>query len=348
MSDLTESVSGGTPTVGRPAAGAQADTAETAADVRVPLQMRWPVTRRYVVGRLVNAVITVWGVITIVFFALHLTGNPVGLLLPADASHADVARLTRLLGFDQSVVTQYFKFIGQVVSGHFPRSIRYNLPPLGLVFSHLPATLLLGAAGLTGGMVLGLAAGFTAAVGRVKQIRWIPVSFLTALEGIPSFFLGVVLIAIFCISWPILPLQGNATADSIILPAAVIACALAAPVARVFRTSVAEALVADHVRLAQAKGISGREVMFRHVILNSLAPVINVMGVQAGVVLGGAMVTETVFNWPGVGLLTVSAIDNRDYPLVLAAVTVLAIEFVLINLLVDVVAAALDPRAGHR
>jgi peptide/nickel transport system permease protein len=171
---------------------------------------------------------------------------------------------------------------------------------------------------------------------------------LTAFEGIPSFFLGVVLIALFAITLPLLPLSGDQPPVAIILPALVIVLALAAPIARVFRTSLIETRNADHVRLAESKGLSPTWVLLRHVVINSLGPVVNVLGVQAGVVFGGEVVTETVFSWPGVGQLTVSALGNRDYPVVLAAVTVLAVGFVIANLLVDVLAAALDPRGGHR
>jgi peptide/nickel transport system permease protein len=137
-------------------------------------------------------------------------------------------------------------------------------------------------------------------------------------------------------------------AASLVLPAAVIALALAAPIARVFRASLAETLGADHVRLAEAKGLPRSAVTLRHVVINSLVPVVNVIGVQAGVVLGGAVVTESVFRWPGVGQLATSALETRDYPLVLATVTLIAVGFVLINLAVDVVGAVLDPRGGER
>jgi peptide/nickel transport system permease protein len=216
------------------------------------------------------------------------------------------------------------------------------------VFGHLSATLLLGATGLAAGMLAGLSAGYYAAAGRHRRLRRVPVSILTAFEAVPSFFLGVVLIALFSITWAVLPIGGNQTPDSIVLPAAVIALALAAPIARVFRTSLLETLGADHVRLAESKGLSQRAVTVRHVVINSLAPVVNVIGVQAGVVLGGAVVTESVFSWPGVGQLATSAFGSRDYPLVLAPVTLIAVGFVLINLAVDLVGALLDPRGGRR
>lgn len=311
-------------------------------------RVRWPLSRRYVLGRLLNAVIAVWAVLTIVFFSMHLTGNPVSLLLPIDATEAEIRELTELLGFAAPMHEQYLTFLGQLLTGHFPDSIRYRSSPVDIVVDRLPATLLLGGTGLLAGIALGLGAGAYAALGRRTRLRRIPISVLTGLEAVPSFFLGIVLLAVFAISLSLLPLQGAGTPAHLVLPATVIALALAAPIARVFRTTLLETRAADHVRLAEAKGLSATEVTLRHVVVNALAPVVNVVGVQAGVVLGGAVITESVFGWPGVGQLATSALASRDYPLVLATVALIAVGFVLINLVVDVVAAVLDPRGGNR
>ncbi|MDL9937286.1 ABC transporter permease [Gordonia sp. ABSL1-1] len=316
---------------------------------RLPLtSVRAPVSSRYLISRLVNAVIAVWGVLTIVFFSLHLTGNPAVLLVAPDAPKSDLARITAEMGFDRPLHEQYFAFLGNVLSGHFPESIRYGVDPLRVVFDRLPATLLLGGVGLGAGVLVGGAVGYHAVLGRSARLRRIPISILTALEAIPSFFLSVALIAIFAITFAVVPAGGNRSLSSLILPAMVLAAALAAPIARVFRTSLTETLGADHVRLARAKGLGRTAVLGRHVVLNALAPVVNVIGVQAGVVLGGAVITESVFSWPGLGQLMTSSIASRDYPVVLAAVTVMAISFVLINLAVDIVGAILDPRGGRR
>jgi len=310
--------------------------------------VRWPLSRRYVLGRLLNALVAVWAVLTVVFVALHLTGDPSVLLLPPDASSADVAHLSETLGFSRPIHEQYVLFVQQILTGNLPVSIRYGTSPVGIVLGRLPATLMLGGTGLLGGVLLGLGAGYYAVDGRHARIRQAPVSILTALEAVPSFFLSVVLIAVFSITLAWFPISGDEGLVSLALPATVIALALAAPIARIFRSSLLETSAADHVRLAEAKGISAPAVRLRHVVVNSLGPVVNVVGVQAGVVLGGAVVTEAVFGWPGVGQLATSAIASRDYPLVLATVAVLALGFVLINLLVDVVGALLDPRGGRR
>jgi ABC-type dipeptide/oligopeptide/nickel transport system permease component len=316
--------------------------------VRERRRVRWPLSRRYLLSRLLNAALAVWAVVTIVFFALHISGDPSVVLLGPDATRADVARVHAQLGLDQPLLAQYGIFLAHCLTGDFPDSIRYGTSPVGVVLDRLPATLLLGVTGLLAGAVLGLSAGYYAAAGRHARLRRVPVSVLTALEAIPSFFLGVLLVALFTITWAVFPMSEEVSAQSLVLPAAVIALALAAPIARVFRASLVEALTADHVRLAEAKGLPRRVVTVRHVVLNALAPVVNVLGVQAGVVLGGAVVTESVFRWPGVGQLATSAFETRDYPLVLATVTLIAVGFVLINLVVDLVGALLDPRGARR
>lgn len=344
MPELTEALE---PVIAPARQGEPLPAAQPRASVRRH-RVRWPLSRRYVLGRLLNAVIAVWAVFTIVFFSMHLTGNPVSLLAPIDATDAEIQELTDLLGFGDPIHEQYFTFLGQLATGQFPDSIRYRSSPVDIVLDRLPATLLLGGLGLLGGVTLGLGAGAYAALGRRTGLRRIPISILTGLEAVPSFFLGIVLIAVFAISLSVLPMQGAGSPAHLVLPATVIALALAAPIARVFRTTLLETLAAEHVRLAESKGLSGPAVTLRHVVVNALAPVVNVIGIQAGVVLGGAVITESVFGWPGVGQLATSALASRDYPLVLATVTLIAVGFVLINLLVDLVAAVLDPRGGLR
>jgi peptide/nickel transport system permease protein len=311
-------------------------------------RIRWPLSRRYLLGRLANAALAVWAVFTIVFFALHISGDPSVVLLGPDATPADVARVHDQMGLDHPLIVQYLLFLGHSLTGELPDSVRYGTSPVSVVFDRLPATLLLGATGLGAGALVGLSAGYYAAAGAHARLRRIPVSILTALEAIPSFFLGVLLLALFTITWAVLAMTEEVSAASLVLPAAVIAFALAAPIARVFRASLLDAFDADHVRLAESKGLSRRAVTLRHVVLNALGPVVNVLGVQAGVVLGGAVVTESVFRWPGVGQLATSAFETRDYPLVLATVTLIAIGFVAINLVVDLVGAILDPRGARR
>ncbi len=327
-----------------------------ATDAPVPARprLRIPVSASFLVRRLGSAAAAVIAVLSVVFFSLHLTGNPAVLLLPPDAPPDELSRLTSLMGFDKPLPEQYLHFLAQAASGNFPESIRYGQPALDLVAARLPATLTLGLTGLAAGSSLGLAIGYFSTGSRGSTAagagtwRPLPINVLTALESIPSFFLGILLILVFSITLRWFPLSGGGTLAHLVLPSAVIALAIAAPVARIFRATLLETLGRDHVVLARAKGIVEHQLAVRHVVLNSLPPVLNTIGIQAGVALGGAVVTETLFSWPGVGQLAISALNGRDYPLVLASVTVIAVGFVLVNLVVDIAVAVFDPRAKDR
>ncbi|MFC9772473.1 MULTISPECIES: ABC transporter permease [unclassified Pseudarthrobacter] len=315
--------------------------------VSVRTRFRAPVSVAFLLRRLGSAAVAVIAVLSVVFFSLHLTGNPAVLLLPPDAPPEELARLTALMGFDRPLPEQYLSFLVQAGTGNFPESIRYGQPAMDLVALRFPATLTLGLTGLGAGSALGLVIGYKSAVSRGNG-RTLPVTVLTALESIPSFFLGILLILLFSITLRWFPLSGGGSLAHLVLPSLVIALAIAAPVARIFRATLLETLGRDHVVLARAKGIGQHQLAVRHVVLNSLPPVLNTIGIQAGVALGGAVVTETLFAWPGVGQLAVSALNGRDYPLVLASVTVIAVGFVLVNLAVDIAVAVFDPRAKDR
>lgn len=307
--------------------------------------LRPPLSGRYVLQRLATSVVAIWAVLTASFFALISTGNPAQLMVPPQAPASEVQKVTKLLGFDRPLVLQYLTFLRQLITGHFPQSIVFNEPSLQLVLQRLPATLILGATGMVLGVLIGGTVGYAAARSRLAVLRRLPVSVLTGLDAIPTFFLGVLLIFVFAVRLPLLPASGGGSLRTLILPAITLAVVVAAPVARVFRTTVIDTLELDHVRTARAKGIRPSAVMLRHVVVNSLPPVVNIIGVHAGTLLGGAVVTESLFSWPGIGQLSIYAIDNRDYPVVLACIFVIAVGYTVINLIVDLVAASLDPRS---
>jgi ABC-type dipeptide/oligopeptide/nickel transport system permease component len=308
------------------------------------VRRRAPLSLRYVATRLATAAVAVWAVFTLVFFSLLATGNPAQLLVAPDAPPGELERISALMGFDRPPLEQYLTFLGRIATGQFPNSIRYDESPLLLVAERLPASLTLGLTGLLAGAAVGAVAGYLGATSRRPLLRRLPLSVLTALDAVPSFFLGILLIFVFAVVAGVMPASGGGTLAHLVLPAATLSVVVAAPVARIFRTALLEILEQDHVRTARSKGLPDAVVMGRHVVANALPPVLNVLGVQAGVVLGGAIVTEALFSWPGLGQLSISALNNRDYPLVLACVCVIAVGFVLINLVVDLVAALLDPR----
>jgi ABC-type dipeptide/oligopeptide/nickel transport system permease component len=306
--------------------------------------VRVPVGGRYVLRRAITGVVAVWGAITLVFFALYSTGNPAVMLIAPDAPAGELERVTRLYGFDRPIYEQYVRFFGAVLSGNFPESIRYESDPLGIVLSRLAPSITLGVAALLFGILIGGAIGYVSATSSSRLLRKLPISVATALDAIPGFFLALLLVLLFSVTWSVLPPRGSGSLAHLVLPAVTLGIYFVPTIARVFRTAVVDVLESDHVRTARSKGIGPTRLTLRHIVGNSLGSTFNVLGIQAGVLLGGAVITESIFSWPGVGQLSINAVQNRDYPLVIACVLVIAIGFVVINLLVDVLSVVFDPR----
>ncbi|GAA4776868.1 ABC transporter permease [Microbacterium gilvum] len=307
-------------------------------------RIRPPVSWRYLASRAATGLLAVWGAATLVFFALYSTNNPAILLVAPDAPPEEIVRLTALYGFDQPLPVQYGRFLASVVAGDFPDSIRYGGDPVAVALGRLPASLALGGLSLLIGVVVGAVIGYVAATARSAAARRVPLAVATALDAIPTFFFGVLAILVFAVWLGWVPATASAGPAGIVLPALTLSVAFIPAVARVFRTALVDVLQADHVRTARAKGLPERVIVLRHVVGNALGTTLNVVGIQAGVLLGGAVVTESVFGWPGIGQLSISAVQNLDYPLVIVCVLVIAIGFVVINLAVDIVAALLEPR----
>ncbi|WP_109525795.1 MULTISPECIES: ABC transporter permease [Nocardia] len=306
--------------------------------------VRFPLNPRYLGTRVVTGLLAVWGAITVVFFALYASGNPAVMLIAPDAPAGELERVSRLYGFDRPLYEQYVRFVGAVLSGNFPDSLRYDSDPLALALGRLLPSATLGAAALLIGVVAGGLIGYVAATSRSPLLRRLPVSVATMLDAIPGFFLAVLLVLLFSVTLHVLPSRGAGSLAHLVLPALTLGIFFVPTISRVFRTALVEVLDSDHVRTARAKGLSTVRLTVRHVIGNSLGSTLNVLGIQAGVLLGGAVVTESIFSWPGVGQLSVNAVQNRDYPLVIACVLVIALGFVVINLVVDVLSALFDPR----
>ena len=309
-----------------------------------PRRFRWPVSARYIGARVFGAVIAVWGAFTIVFFALHLSGDPTSLLVPIDADQAQIEATREQFGLDQPVIVQYFQFLGSIVTGNIPDSFRSHQPAMQLVLDRLPATAVLTFTGLGLGVVIGLIGGFFAATARTPVRRRLPLLVAIVVDALPPVILGISLVLIFAVNLGWLPSGGGGDIAHLILPAVTLAALTAPSITRVYRASILTSSSDDHVKTARAKGVSENIVQIRHVGVNALVPVLNVIGLITGALLGGAVVTETLFAWPGVGQLIIGAITARDFPVVLAGVLVISLTFAVINLTVDIVAAALDPR----
>jgi peptide/nickel transport system permease protein len=303
--------------------------------------------RRFVVRRLGQAVLVVVGVSLVVFLVIRLTGDPAYLMLPPDASEADRLRFSRELGLDQPLYVQYAVFATRAVQGDLGRSLRYRQPALPLVLERLPATLELATAALLVSLAVAIPAGVLAAVRR--DTPYDNLTMLGALFGqsMPVFWLGIMLILLFSVRLELFPTSGRGTPAHLVLPALTLGLYSTARVTRLVRAGMLDVIGQDYVRTAWAKGLPDRRVIFKHALRNTLIPVVTIVGLELGSLLSGAVITETIFAWPGVGRLAVTAIFQRDYPLVQAVVLVTALVFVGSNLLVDMIYGWLDPRIRY-
>lgn len=301
----------------------------------------------YIGRRLAQTALILVGITLVVFWVIRLSGDPVLLMLPADASQQDIQRLRELLGFDRPVPIQLWRFMERVATGDFGTSLRFQEPALALVLDRLPSTVLLALTALSVATVIALPLGVLSAVRRNSV--WDHAAMAVALLGqsMPIFWTGIMLITIFAVALDLFPSSGSGTIRHLVLPAAALGFFSTGRMARLVRGGMIEVLGQDYVRTARAKGLTERRVLYRHALRNCLLPVITLLGLELGSTLGGAVVTEMVFAWPGVGRLIVSAIFARDYPLVQAAVFVVAAMLVVVNLVVDLLYAVIDPRVRY-
>lgn len=296
------------------------------------------------VRRLVDLLVTIWGLSTMVFIVLRLSGDPVALFVTESASAADIERIRHALGFDQPVWVQYGQFLAGVPRGDFGTSLRFAKPALPLVLQTLPATLELTVSALVLATLLAIPLGVLAAV---RKNHWIDqIVMVGALFGqsMPFFWLGLLLILVFAVNLHLLPALGSATPQHLILPACTLAAYSLARTTRLVRSGMLEVLAEDYVRTARAKGLAERRVLFGHALRNVILPVFTIVWLEFGTLVGGAVVTETIFGWPGIGRLVVQAIQARDYPIVQAAVFVIGALVVVASVVVDLAHTWADPR----
>lgn len=298
----------------------------------------------FLLRRLGLAGLVLLGVSAIVFFSLFLTGDPAALMLPADASRAEIDAFRAAMGFDDPWIVQYLRYLGAVATGDFGTSLRFHRPVIDLVAERLPATALLAVASLAWSTLAGFILGIVAAVRRDGLIDFLVRAVALSGQAVPVFWLGLLLILMVSLKWRLLPTGGYGGVTHLVLPAVALGAYYMSAVTRLVRASLIEALDQDYVRTARAKGLSEWRVVMRHALRNALLPVITVQATYFASLLGGALVTEIIFAWPGIGRLAVQAIQNRDFPLVQAIVLLAAAVFVLANVLVDIAYALLNPR----
>lgn len=294
--------------------------------------------------RLLQALLVVFGVSAISFALLYLSGDPSVAIAGDNFTRAQIDEFRRLMRFDRPWYEQYFDFIGNALRGDFGTSLRQHRPAFEILLERLPATLQLSGTALVLSVAIGLPVGVLSASRRGSFVDRVVMLAALAGQSMPVFWVGAMLILVFGVWLQWLPVAGRGDLTNLILPATALALFSVGRNARLTRAALLDALGTDYVRTARAKGLTERRVLWRHAFRSVLLPVVTVIGLDIGHLIGGAVITETIFAWPGVGRLTVEAVLGKDLPLVQAAVLVLATGFVLINLAVDLLYTYLDPR----
>ncbi len=298
----------------------------------------------FLARRLLRALVALWGVSTIVFVVMHLSGDPVQLLLPPEAPASEVEAYRHQLGLDAPLQVQYLLFLRRAAAGDFGRSLRYDRQAIDLAVERLPATLELAVVAGVLAVLVAVPIGTLSAMKPNSPLDHL--SMLLALIGqsAPSFYIGIMLILLFSVNLRLLPTGGRGEPSQIILPALTLGAFAMASIARLTRSEMLEVIRQDYIRTARSKGLGAWTIVARHALKNAAVPVVTIVGLQFGLLLGGAVVTETVFSWPGIGRLAIQSIYGRDYPVVQAVVFLTATMFAVLNFLTDLTYGLLDPR----
>jgi peptide/nickel transport system permease protein len=300
---------------------------------------------RYLARRLIALVPVALGVVTLTFALIHLVpGDPVSAMLGDYAAPADVAEMRHALGLDRPIGQQYIGFLYDLAHGDLGQSISQHEPVARLIRERFPATLELTAAGLLAALLIALPLGFIAGANPGGAGDVGAMGFAILGISVPHLYLGPLLMIVFSLDLGWLPLTGRGGLAHLVLPAITLGTALAAIIARMLRQSLVQVIGADYMRTARSKGLSRRAALIRHGLRNALTPVITLIGLEAGALLTGSIITEMIFSWPGLGRLLITAINNRDYPLVEGCVLTFALSYVIVNLVTDFLYRAADPR----
>lgn len=283
-------------------------------------------------------------VVAITFVILRLSGDPVRFFLPPDATDAEVAAARARYGFDDPVPVQFWRHLSRMLQGDFGRSWRYREAALPVVLERLPATLLLTATALAVSAAIAVPLGIAAAARRGSVADSVSMVGALAGQSMPVFWIGILLVLLFSLTLRLLPTSGYGTLRHLVLPSLALGMYSAGRLARLVRAQTLDSLGQDYIRTAQSKGLGPRRVLYRHAVRNSLLPIVTLLGLEFGTLMGGSIVTESVFAWPGMGLLAVQSIISRDYPVVLTIVVMMAVIFSLVNLATDLLYVKIDPR----
>ena len=299
----------------------------------------------FLAQRLFRALIALWLVSTVVFVVMRLSGDPVPLLLPPDAPTSEMERVRRELGLDRPLPVQYVMFLGNTLRLDFGRSLHFREPAFTVVRGYILATLELGLTAFVLAAAVAVPIGLLSAMKRNSLLDHAAMGLALIGQSAPTFFLGILFILLLALKADLFPTSGRGDWLHLVLPALTLGAFTMASIARLTRSAVLEVLRADYIRTARAKGLGEVVVVAKHTLRNAAIPILTITALQFGTLLGGAVVTETVFSWPGIGRLAVQSIYNRDYPVVQCTVFLAAVMFIVINFAVDLLYGVLDPRA---
>lgn len=304
--------------------------------------------KHYAIRRLIQMIPVLFIIISIVFVLMYISGDPIVLMLPEDATQEDKDALRAALNLDQPFYVQFGTYVWNVLHGDFGNSFRYNQEALPLVLERLPATAQLAAASMIIAIVMAVPLGILSATRKNSAIELVVTTGTVLGKAMPNFWVGIMLVLLFSVTLQWFPVSGSGTLVHLILPAITLGTSVAAYIARLTRSSMLESLNQEYVRTAKSKGLKHSIVIYKHALRNALIPVVTIIMLQTGGLVGGALVTESIFAWPGLGQLLVQSINARDMSVVQAAICVIAVMVIVMNLITDIVVGWLDPRIKYR
>ncbi len=303
--------------------------------------------QRYIVGRILQSIVSIFVVSVVVFALVRFSGDPIQIMMPAEASKADIELMRASLGLDRPWPVQYWRFISRVGQGDFGKSVRFRRPALDLIAERYAATLELGGLAVLVVIVVALPVGVYSAVRRGTTLDYAARAFAALGQAVPPFWLGLVLVLIFGVLLHWLPTSGRGTPLHVLLPGITLGWFAVAGLMRLTRSSLLDVLGSEYVKLARIKGLPERQVIWKHAFKNAALPVVTFAALLFVALLNGSIIVETVFGWPGLGLLVIEAVDSRDYPIVQAVVLFLSTMYIGVNLIVDILYAYLNPKIRY-
>jgi peptide/nickel transport system permease protein len=303
--------------------------------------------QRYILGRIVQSIVSVFVVSVVVFALVRLSGDPIQIMMPAEATQKDIDLMRTALGLDHPWPVQYWRFVSNALHGDFGRSVRFRRPAMDLIAERYAATLELGGLAVLIVIVVALPVGVYAAVRRGSGLDYAARAFAALGQAVPPFWLGLVLVLIFGVFLHLLPTSGRGTPLHVLLPGITLGWFAVAGLMRLTRSAMLDVLGSEYVKLARIKGLPERQVIWKHAFKNAALPIVTFAALLFVALLNGSIIVETVFGWPGLGLLVIEAVDSRDYPIVQAVVLCLSTMYIGVNLLVDILYAYLNPKIRY-